>query len=114
MVRPALTQATQEETVADRETKERKLIALMVNDMEASLDRQALSRAGEEVRALPEDELDGMLASRLNLSDPADAEALDDALRHVQEPETPSGSPTDLPDAPDMSHNPGPGEHGDG
>ena len=99
--------------MADRTTKERKLVALMINDLEASMDLQDLSRAEEEAQALPEDELDRMLASRLALPYPTDEETLDAALLHVREPETPSGSPGNLTAAPDMSHEPGPGEHTD-
>jgi hypothetical protein len=101
----------EEKKMADRPTKERKLVALMVNDFEASMNLQDLSRAEEEVRALPDDELDKTLATRLDLPHPTDEEALDAALLHVREPETPSGSPGDLTGAPDMSHNPGPGEN---
>ena len=97
--------------MADRNTKERKLVALMINDMEASLTREDLSHAQAEVKALPEDELDRVLASRLGLSDPPDQDALDEALQHVEEPETDSKSPGEMTSAPDMSHNPGPGEH---
>ena len=99
--------------MADRTTKERKLMALMVNDLEASMGLEDLSRAEEEVGALPDDELDRMLASRLELPYPTDAETLDAALLHVQEPETLSGSPGNLTAAPDMSHEPGAGENRD-
>ena len=99
--------------MADRTTKERKLVALMVNDMEAGLGLQDLSQAEGEAQALPDDELDRMLASRLDLPYPTDEETLDAALLHVHEPETISGSPGNLTAAPDMSHEPGPGEHTD-
>ena len=98
--------------MADRSTKERKLVALMVNDMEASMGREDLSEATQEVNALPDEELDRMLASRLGLPDPTDRQALDDALRHVAEPEVDSESIGNMTPAPDMSHNPGPGEGG--
>jgi hypothetical protein len=100
--------------MADRQTKERKLVALMINDLEASMDLQDLSSAEEEVHALPDEELDKMLAARLDLPHPTDEETLDAALLHVREPETPSSSPGNLTGAPDMSHNPGPGENTDG
>ncbi len=100
--------------MADRTTKERKLVALMVNDLEASMGLEDLSRAEEEATALSDEELDRMLASRLDLPYPTDAETLDSALRHVQEPETISGSPGNLTAAPDMSHEPGPEENTDG
>lgn len=99
--------------MADRSTKERKLIALMVNDMEASMDGDDLSEAEREVAALPDEELNKLLASRLDLPDPTDEQALGDALLHVEEPEVNSGSPGTMTDAPDMSHNPGPGERTD-
>ncbi|MBA2512316.1 MAG: hypothetical protein H0V28_12665, partial [Rubrobacteraceae bacterium] len=47
--------------MADRPTKERKLLALMINDLEASMGLEDLARAEEEVGALPDDELDRML-----------------------------------------------------
>lgn len=99
--------------MADRTTKERKLVALMVNDLEASMGPEDLPRAEEEASALPEDELDRVLASRLDLPYPTDEETLDAALLHVQEPEIISGSPGNRTAAPDMSHEPGPGENTD-
>lgn len=99
--------------MADRQTKERKLVALMINDLEASMDLGDLSSAEKEVQALPDEELDRMLAARLDLPHPTEEATLDSALLHVQEPETPSGSPGNLTGAPDMSHNPGPGENTD-
>jgi hypothetical protein len=95
----------------DRATKERKLIALMVNDM-ATMNQEELSRAEQEVGALQDEELDRTLATRLDLPYPTDEETLEAALLHVEEPEVSSGSPGDMTEAPDMSHNPGPGEHG--
>ena len=99
--------------MADRSTKERKLIALMLNDLASSMDRDDLSQAEQETRALSDDELDRTLASRLDLPHPTDEETLNAALLHVEEPETNSGSPGDLTAAPDMSHEPGPREHRD-
>ena len=100
--------------MADRSTRERKLVALMVNDLEASLGQADLSQAEEEARALSDEDLDRTLAGRLGLDYPTDEAALDEALKHVQEPETPPGvSPGDVAPAPDMSHEPGPGEHRD-
>ena len=100
--------------MADRDTKERKLVALMVNDLEASLGHQEISQAEEETRALSDEDLDRTLTGRLGLDYPTDEAALDAALLHVQEPETPPGtSPGDIAPAPDMSHEPGPGEHRD-
>lgn len=99
--------------MSDRTTKQRKLLALMVNDLEPGMGIQDLSQAEEEVNALSDDELDRTLASRLDLPYPTDEETLDSALLHVREPETLSGSPGNLTAAPDMSHEPGPGENTD-
>jgi hypothetical protein len=99
--------------MADRNTKERKLIALMLNDLASSMGHNDLSQAEAEVKALSDEEIDRTLASRLGLTYPIDEEALDAALLHVEEPETHSGSPGNLTAAPDMSHEPGPGEHRD-
>ncbi len=99
--------------MADRNTKERKLIALMLNDLASSMGHDDLSQAEDEVKALSDEEIDRTLASRLDLPYPTDEEALDAALLHVEEPETHSGSPGNLTPAPDMSHEPGPGEHRD-
>ena len=99
--------------MADRNTKERKLIALMLNDLASSLGHDDLSQADAEVKALSDEEVDRTLASRLGLAYPIDEEALDAALLHIEEPETNSGSPGNLTAAPDMSHEPGPGEHRD-
>ena len=99
--------------MADRNTKERKLIALMLNDLASSMGHDDLSQAEAEVKALSDEEIDRTLASRLGLTYPIDEEALDAALLHVEEPETHSGSPGNLTAAPDMSHEPGPGEHKD-
>ena len=99
--------------MADRTTKERKLIALMLNDLASSMSGDDLSQAEREVSALPDEELDRTLASRLGLPYPTDDETLDAALLHVEEPEAHSGSPGNMPPAPDMSHEPGPGENRD-
>ena len=99
--------------MAKRNTKERKLIALMLNDLASSMGHDDLSQAEGEVKALSDEEIDRTLASRLDLPFPTDEEALDTALLHVEERETDSGSPGNLTAAPDMSHEPGPGEHRD-
>jgi hypothetical protein len=99
--------------MADRSTKERKLIALMLNDLASSMSGEDLSQAEQEVSALPDEEIDRALTSRLDLPYPTDEESLDAALLHVEEPETNSGSPGSMTAAPDMSHEPGPGEHRD-
>ena len=92
--------------MADRTTKERKLMALMVNDLGiADIEEPEMKKMNEEVRGLSEEDLDGTLASRLGLPDAADEKALDDALAGVQEPERLSeGGPDGFTGAPDMSH----------
>ena len=100
----------EEDTVADRSTKERKLLTLMVNDM-GMVDIEVTEMVGmeKEVRGLPDEELDQMLASRLDLPYPVDAEVMDRSLARIEEPERLSqgGSYTG---APDMSHEPRPDE----
>jgi catechol 2,3-dioxygenase-like lactoylglutathione lyase family enzyme len=50
--------------MADRTSKVRKLVALMLNDLGTDLGEQEMVRMEEEVRALDEDELDRTLARR--------------------------------------------------
>ena len=92
--------------MADRGTKERKLVALMVNDLGTSqIEEPEMKTMNEEVRGLSEEDLDQTLASRLGLPDASDQEALDFALAGVQEPERLSeGGPEGFTGAPDMSH----------
>ncbi len=92
--------------MADRGTKERKLMALMVNDLGISdIEEPEMKKMNEEVRGLSEEDLDRTLASRLDLPDSPDEEALDQALAGVQEPERLSESgPEGFTGAPDMSH----------
>ena len=73
--------------MADRTTKERKLVALMLNDLGTDLGEQEMVRMEEEVRALDEGELDRTLAVRLDLPYPVDADVMHRALARVQEPE---------------------------
>ncbi len=96
----------------DRRTKEKKLVALMVNDFGmADVSEAEMVRMNEEVRSLPDDELDRTLAGRLDLPYPVDAEVLERALALVEEPERLSeGGPGGFTGAPDMSHEPRPGE----
>ena len=97
-----------EDAVADRRTKERKLMALMVNDLGiADTDEPEMVEMEREVRSLPDEELDRMLAERLDLPYPVDAEVLDRAISRVEEPERLSEGFTG---APDMSHEPRPEE----
>lgn len=95
--------------MVDRETKERKLIALMVNDLGPGFGESEMATLEEEVRALPDDELHRTLVGRLDLTNPADEESLQQALLHVEEPEELSG-PEGFTGAPDMSHEPRPEE----
>ena len=94
--------------MADRETKERKLIALMVNDLGPGFGEREMARLQEEVRALPYDELDRTLAGRLDLPHSADEDTLEQALLHVEELEELSKG--NFTGAPDMSHEPRPEE----
>jgi hypothetical protein len=65
----------------------------------------------EEVRSLPDEELDRTLADRLDLPCPVEAEVLDRALARVEEPERLSeGGPGGFTGAPYMSHDPRPEE----
>jgi hypothetical protein len=94
----------------ERGIRERKLVALMVNDLGiADVAEPEMARLGEEVRALPEEELDRTLASRLDLPYPVDAEVFERALSRVEEPERLSGGFTG---APDISHEGRPEERG--
>jgi hypothetical protein len=96
--------------MADRNTRERKLIALMVNDLGASSEPDA-ARLEEEVGALSDEELDRTLAGRLDLPYPVADDVLDRALARVEEPEELSGRrPGGFTGAPDMSHDPRPEE----
>ncbi len=96
--------------MADRATKERKLVALMVNDLGTDSEPEMV-QLEEEVRALSKEELDRTLAERLDLPYPVDEEVLDRALARVEEPERISqGEPGEFTGAPDMSHEPRPEE----
>ncbi len=99
-----------EENVADRRTKERKLLVLMVKDLGiADLEEGEVVRMESEVRDLSEEDLDRTLTSRLDLPYPVDPEVLDRVLARVEEPERLSGT-GDFTGAPDMSHEPRPDE----
>ena len=96
--------------MADRAIKERKLVALMVNDLGADAESE-MTRMEEEVRSLADEELDETLAGRLDLPYPIDAEVLDRALARVEEPTRISKQePGGYTGAPDMSHEPRPEE----
>ncbi len=94
--------------MANRDVKERKLLALMINDFGAESERDA-ARIQEEVRSASDEELDRTLAERLDLPYPVDEEVLDRALARVEEPEELSEKDT-FTGAPDMSHDARPEE----
>jgi hypothetical protein len=102
----------EEDAMADRRTKEMKLLALMVNDLGiADLEESEMVKMEEEVCSLPNEELDETLASRLGLPYPVDGEVLDRALARVEELDRLSArKPGGFTGAPDMSHEPRPGE----
>jgi hypothetical protein len=94
--------------MADRRTKERKLVALMVNDLGAESESDA-AMIEDEAHALSDEELDRTLVGRLDLPYPIDEEVLDRALARVEEPEELSER-GGFTGAPDMSHDPRPEE----
>jgi hypothetical protein len=99
--------------MADRRTKERKLVALMVNDLGAK-NEPDMARIEEEVHALSDEELDRTLAGRLDLPHPVDEEVMDRVLVRVEEPEELSERGSGgFTGAPDMSHAPRPEERED-
>ncbi len=96
--------------MADRGTKERKLVALMLNDLGIDTESEVI-QVEKEVRSLSDEELDQTLAGRLDLPYPVDAEVLDRSLARVEEPGRLSGQePGAFTGAPDMSHEPRPEE----
>jgi hypothetical protein len=94
--------------MADRETRERKLIALMVNDLGPGFGEKEMAGLQSEVSVLSDDELRSTLATRLDLPPSVDEDRLGEALLHVEEPE--EISRTSFSGAPDMSHEPRPEE----
>ena len=94
--------------MADRETKERKLIALMVNDLGPGFGKKEMADLHKEVSVLSDPDLDETLAGRLDLPHSAGEGALEQALSHVDE--HPGSNPEGFTDAPDMSHEPRPEE----
>jgi hypothetical protein len=97
--------------MADRETKQRKLIALIVNDLGPGLGEKEMAGLEHEVHALPDEELRTTLAGRLGLPASVGEETLGQALLHVEEPEEISTGT--FTGAPDMSHEPRPEERED-
>jgi hypothetical protein len=57
--------------MADRETRERKLIALMVNDLGPGFGEKEMAGLQSEVSVLSDDELRSTLATRLDLPPPS-------------------------------------------
>ena len=97
--------------MADREMKERKLMALMVNDLGPGFGEREMARLEEEVRSLSDAELEGTLAGRLNLPHPVNEEALERALIQVED--LSRSNQESFTGAPDMSHEPRPEERRD-
>jgi hypothetical protein len=98
----------EEAKMADRETKERKLIALMVNDLGPGFGKKEMANLHEEVSALSDPDLDETLAGRLDLPHSAGEEGLEQAPSHVDERS--GGDQKRFTGAPDMSHEPRPEE----
>jgi hypothetical protein len=94
--------------MTDRETKERKLVALMVNDLGPGFGKREMADLHKEVSALSDPELDGTLAKRLDLPHTVGEDELEQALLHVEE--RPGGDQERFTGAPDMSHEPRPEE----
>jgi hypothetical protein len=94
--------------MADRRTKERKLVALVVNDLGAENEPDK-ARIEDEAHALSDEELDRTLAGRLDLPYPVEGEVMDRALARVEEPEELSERGSGgFTGAPDLSHGPRP------
>ena len=75
----------------DRSTKERKLIALMISDLELDLTEPEMIELEQEVHALADEELNKTLASRLRLAYPVDEQAMEQALSRIEIPELRAG-----------------------
>ena len=94
--------------MADRQTRERKLVALVVNDLGPGFGEKEMAGLQSEVGALSDEELRRTLAARLALPPSVEDQTLEEALLHVEEPEEISGAR--FTRAPDMSHEPRPEE----
>ena len=94
--------------MADRETKEHKLITLMVNDLGPGFGKREMADIQKGVSALSDPELDETLAGRLDLPHPVGEEVLEQALLGVEERS--GGDQETFTGAPDMSHEPRPEE----
>ena len=96
--------------MADRRTKERKLVALMVNDLGAE-NEPDMARIEDEAHTLSDEELDRTLAGRLDLPYPVDEEVMDRVPAQVDGPEELSERGSGgFTGAPDLSHGPRPEE----
>jgi hypothetical protein len=73
----------------DRGTKERKLMSLIINDLELDLTEPEMIELQQEVHDLPEEELDRSLVSRLELPYPLDEQAVEQVVSRFEEPEVP-------------------------
>lgn len=73
--------------MTDRSTKERKLMALMISDLELNLEEAEMIEVEQEVCSLPDEELDRTLASRLDLPYPVDEQEMGQALSRIEVPE---------------------------
>lgn len=72
--------------MTDRSTKERKFLAFMITDLELNLGELEMVEVEEEVRALPDEELDKTLASCLELPYLLDEQAIEQVLSHIEDP----------------------------
>jgi hypothetical protein len=91
--------------MTDRSTKERKLMALIITDLELDLEKMEMVEVEKEVRALSNQELDKALASRLELPNLLDEQAMEEALSHIEEPQPrPRGEARSVSGTTDTSH----------
>src|SRR5215207_4335226 len=98
--------------MTDRGTKERNLIALMISDLELNLEVAEMIEIEQEVRSLPDEELDRTLASRLDLPYPVDEQEMERALSRIEVPELAlKGKLGDDSRITDASREPRAGEH---
>src|SRR4051794_29497455 len=96
----------EEDAMADRRTKEMKLLALMVKDLGVtSIKESEMVEMKREVNDLSNEDLDRTLVERLDIPYPVHDEVLDRALARIEEPEHLSRRvPDGFTGAPVMSH----------
>jgi hypothetical protein len=70
-------------------------MALMISDLELDLKEPEMIQVEEELRALPDEELDKTLASRLNLPYPVNEQTTEQALGRIEEPDLLRGEEAD-------------------